>query len=83
MSSKTRETIDIYIRDAEAVVMCPICSNYEVWADEAEAESMVYAKVTNAWKNGEFGTEQREKIMEQVKLALDGVNINCPSCGRA
>tara|TARA_B100000378_G_scaffold52563_1_gene38983 strand:- start:2 stop:259 length:258 start_codon:yes stop_codon:yes gene_type:complete len=83
MNSETREIIDGYIRQAGAVSKCPYCSTYDVWADDPEAETMVYAMATNGWKNGKFRGEGREAIMAAVKSALDDVNIDCPGCSGA
>lgn len=81
MNSETMEIIDGYVRETGASIRCPVCSTYEVWADDPDAEKMVYAMVTNAWKRGEFRADGREGIMSLVKQALDNLNIDCPGCG--
>jgi len=83
MNSDTRETADQCLREAGAIISCPGCGNYEVWADDREAESNAYARATNKWKGGERGFRgmDREEVIALVKSALDDVNINCPGCG--
>ncbi|MBS4011085.1 MAG: hypothetical protein KGZ72_10055 [Roseovarius sp.] len=80
MNSETRLIIDECIKDAGAVTPCDICGNYDVWADDDDAEKLAYAYVTQKWKDGAFRGEGREAIMEQVKLALNDVNLDCPGC---
>jgi len=80
MNSETREVIDECIREAGAVVRCPICHTYDVWADDSDAERQVFAFVTNRWKDGAFRGESREAILEATKAALNDVNIDCPGC---
>lgn len=83
MNSETREVIDGYIRESGAVTKCNFCHNYDVWADDSDAERLAYAMVTEAWKNGEFRGDGREEIMREVKSALADVNIDCPGCSGA
>ena len=82
MNNDTREIINSYIGQTGAVAPCDFCGNYDVWADDREAERMVYAMATNALNEGVFRGESRDSIIAAVKAALDNVNIDCPGCSQ-
>ncbi len=82
MTGFLRDTIDGFISRAGAVRPCDECGDYDLWADDKEAEGKVYAMVTNAYKCGAFGTVDRASVRKAVTAALDDVHICCPVCGR-
>jgi hypothetical protein len=82
MNDDTAETILRYARDAGAVIKCTSCGEYEVSAGNADADRMVYAQVTNAWKLGNFGPlATRQEMMSVTKSVLQDVG-DCPRCSR-
>lgn len=64
-----------------ATVPCETCGNYQIIADDEDAESQAYAMATNAWKDGEFRTAELEEIRAAMKSVLRDANRRCPSCG--
>ena len=81
MNSETRETVEEYAKQAEAIVRCPVCGNYDIYAEDEEADKRAYGAVTNAWKAGQFGGDSREDIVRVMEGVLRDANEVCPSCG--
>ena len=72
--------LDQIARDAEAIVKCSTCGNYDISASDDDANSQAYAKATNAWKQGEFGLSSREEVISAMEIVLRNANSKCPSC---
>lgn len=71
------------LRQAGAIVDCSSWSNYEISAEDENAERQAYAIATNAWKDQERGFQgmTREEVIAAVKAELAGALTICPSCG--
>lgn len=79
MNSRTSETILEYAKDLGAIAKCPHCLEYDVRTNNDAAERTLYARVTNAHKDGVFLGDARKDIMAAVKGVLQERDI-CPGC---
>jgi hypothetical protein len=65
-----------------AIVPCELCGNFDVIADDDDAEGMAYAMATNEWKRGAFRSTSLEEVCSLMKAVLRNANYRCPSCER-
>ena len=81
MNSESRGLCEELAKRSGAVLPCPNCGNYDLSADDDEAEGMAYGAATNAWKRLDFGNVDRQEVLTLMKSVLRGTNTSCPSCG--
>ena len=68
--------------ETSAIVGCSICGNYDISAEDEEANSHAYAVMTEQHKNGQFRGMRLEDLRSEMKSVLLNVNTCCPSCAR-
>jgi hypothetical protein len=69
-------------KEAGAIVPCPECGHYDVFADDPEATSKAYEMATKAFKRGEFEGLTIEQVREEMAAVLLDASRDCPGCGR-
>ena len=82
MNAHVQIALEEIAKKAGAVVPCEICENYDVIADDDEAEAKAYAMAANEWKGGAFRTTSLEEVRSLMKAVLRNANYRCPSCER-
>ncbi len=82
MNSDTRLTVEEIAKEVGAVVPCQGCGNYDIYADDPDADGMAYARATNYWNDQDraFRGMTREEVMRVVKAVLSSASYDCPSC---
>jgi predicted RNA-binding Zn-ribbon protein involved in translation (DUF1610 family) len=82
MNAHIEEALNEIAKKAEAIIPCPHCHNYQIIADDDDAESKAYAMATAAWKRGEFRGVSLKEVRTEMKSVLRDANFTCPSCDR-
>lgn len=83
MNAHMREALTVIAKDTGAIVPCGQCGTYDLRnEDDAAADSMAYAMMTNAWKDGQFRSATLEESQKLMANILKSANEHCPSCGR-
>jgi len=71
MNGDTIPILEEYAKNAGALIVCPMCHDYLISANDEEAERRAYAIATNALKDGVRGFRDMERtevvhLMRQV-----------------
>jgi hypothetical protein len=82
VNAHVRIALEEIAKGAGAIVPCEICGNYDVIADDDDAEANAYAMATNEWKRGAFRTTSLEEVRSLMKAVLRNADRRCPSCER-
>ena len=80
MNSESYDALQAMAKRAGAIIDCPNDCGNEISAGDGEAEKGSYAAATVAWKDGLFGSSDREEVMGAMKGVLQDANIDCPQC---
>ncbi len=80
MNAHIHEALTEIALESGAIVGCSICGNYDILAEDDEAERAAYAMATNAWKNGRLRGVSLEETRFAMQSLLRNANNKCPSC---
>jgi hypothetical protein len=84
MDSHTRELGERCVKDAGAIVNCPLCGEPGISAESGDAERRAYALATTAWKANDRGFRgmARGEVVKLIKSILREAPTDCPRCSR-
>jgi hypothetical protein len=76
------EAIEGIAKEAGAIIPCPECEHYDVFADDPDAKSKAYAMATKAFERGEFQGVSLKQVRDEMAAVLLDANRDCPGCER-
>lgn len=86
MNSDTRIEVEEIAKRVGAIITCPECSHYDIFADDHKADRKVYAEAIIRAKDGNtpgFSGVALPKAILIVKGVLDNAPRQCPGCGNS
>ena len=81
MNGDTMLSVEECAKEAGALINCPSCGDL-ISAGDPDADSLAYAKATNAWKDGirGFRAMERTEVTDLIKRVLEGFRFcSCDS----
>ena len=84
MNSDTRIEVEEIAKRVGAIISCPVCSRYDIFADNHKADRKVYAEAIIRAKDGNtqgFRSVRLPEAILAVKGVLDDALRQCPGCG--
>ena len=84
MNSDTELAVGEIAQGVGALVLCEGCGGSYIYAEDRDADSMVYAHAVNAWKSGDRafrGMMTAKEVQSAVKSVLEKLSWRgCQSC---
>jgi len=71
-----------HAKEARAIIRCPTCGQYDLYAKDEDADRLAYANVAEAWAGigRGFRGMTRTEVLDCMKSVLQATPTECPWC---